>query len=78
MIIFTIITFMLIFGIIVALIRNHLVWIFRKRLLDKVFSFDDYEWRINIFLSVEYYTMFYKFWKPLKAEYFYEDVAFLV
>lgn len=57
--------------------RNPRVFKLRNHMLDKIFSCDDYEWRISIFHTVSYDKMVYQFWKPIKPEAFFTDISFL-
>jgi hypothetical protein len=59
-----------------SLIRNEKVFKLRMSLLDQVFAFPDYEWRLKVFKSVSYNQMVHSF-KSIKAESFYPDLSFL-
>lgn len=55
--------------------RNDQVAAYRQAIIDRVFSFSDYKWRNDVYKSVSYNDMVYKFWKPLDS--FYPDKTFL-
>lgn len=62
---------------IVLLHRNNRVYNLRTDLIDKVFSYPDYQWRVLIMKSVSYNRMVYSFWKSIKVESFYKDISFI-
>ena len=67
----------------IILARNERVSQYRARLLSQVSraAKDDikkdmpWKWRYDVFDSVSYEQMLFKFWKPLKS--FYKDASFL-
>lgn len=59
------------------LIRNSKVYKLRQKMVDKIFSFSDWKWRLKIYETVSYNAMLYKFWKPVVPESFYDDLSFL-
>lgn len=69
----------------VFMYRNHFVYRLRRDMLQMVSlaakeDIDDdhsFEWRYDALMSVGYDEMVNKFWKPIKAEAFYEDLSFL-
>jgi hypothetical protein len=70
---------------VLMLIRNKKVSEFRRWMLDTIHEHSvtdiraghNYDWRYKAYESVDYDTMVYKFWRPLKPESFYEDTSFL-
>lgn len=60
---------------IIVYIRNEQVFRFRMKAIDFIFKQPDWERRRDIFLSVSYGTMMWKFWKL--PEDFYTDKSFL-
>lgn len=64
-----------------VMVRNALVLRYRTNLLDKVSTlaqseaYGAWEWRFDVFESVPYYEMVFKFWKPLDS--FYPDKSFI-
>lgn len=65
------------------LIRNFLVYRYRRHLLDRIHflgkedinSNRDWVWRFDVFMSVSYDAMLFRFWWPLKS--FYPDKKFI-
>ena len=55
--------------------RNQTVYDYRSRIIEIIFSKDDWKWRHKEFRKVSYNEMVYKFWKPLDS--FYKDKKFL-
>lgn len=80
-------SYTLMFASLLLLIRNRRVYKFRSKLLAQVSEavdddlkkgrYTNWEWRFDVLGEVEYTTMVYKFWKPLKAESFYSNTLFL-
>ena len=70
---------------VIVLIRNEQVYRFLKFTAEVVYvrSQEDikkglpYQWRWDQLKKVDYKTMLYKFYKPLKPENFWEDTSFL-
>ncbi len=69
----------------IFLVRNQFVYRFRSELLKTVsrLASEDIEnnrpwtWRYTAMDSVSYDVMMVNFWVPLRAENFYEDLAFI-
>jgi len=59
------------------MVRNNLVYNWRRELIEFIFSKDDYIPRMQKYNDVSYNQMMYQFWKPLKAKYFWKDTSFL-
>lgn len=57
-------------------VRNELTLRFLASLSDKVFSFDDWEWRCDELTKVSYWKVLFSF-KPLKVSSFWEDTSFV-
>jgi hypothetical protein len=74
----------LLFHSIFMLYRNKKVFNYKMKLLDKVSSLAqkdsladrEWKWRYEVFTSVSYNEMLYKFWKPLDS--FYKDKSFII
>jgi hypothetical protein len=60
---------------IVIYFRNEQVFRFRMKTIDFIFKQPDWERRRDIFTSVSYEEMVWKFWK--RPEDFYDDKSFL-
>lgn len=76
------IMYAILFGFLIYLaIRNLMVFRLRNRVIDTIFSKEDWEWRRTEYLKVSYYEMVFIFWLPVFdiscAKYFYEDAKFL-
>ena len=71
-------------GIFCLMVRNNRVFHYRNYLIEEMFRAGrddiahgrDPSWRREVFYSVSYNEMVYKFWKPLSE--FYEDKSFIV
>jgi hypothetical protein len=67
----------------VTLVRNSKVYAYRGELIDKMYDAADddinrgrsYKWRQEVYQSVSYNEMVYKFWKPIDS--FYPDKSFI-
>lgn len=55
--------------------RAHLLAIIGEASDRDIWAGRDWRWRLDIFKSVTYASMLYKFWKPLPS--FYPDKSFL-
>jgi hypothetical protein len=70
-------------GSITIMIRNDYVLAFRHKLIKQISAAAkadieagrDWEWRYEIYETVSYDQMVYKFWKPLES--FYQDRSFI-
>lgn len=71
--------FWVLFGIFMTsiIIRNHKVANLRRDIIEKIFRFEDWDWRRHIYMSISYDEMLYKFWKPLTIKSFYGDDDFV-
>ncbi len=49
----------------------------RMSMLDDIFEFADWKWRLEKFHQVDFKTMVWKWWRPVKAESFYSSTQFL-
>lgn len=70
------------FGLAVPLlmiIRNYLVFKLRSSMCTFIFScsIDDYQWRLDYMDTVSYDQMFWQFWKPVEAKFFYQNLRFI-
>lgn len=59
----------------ILLVRNNMVFNYRKELISSLFEFDDWQWRRDVFMSVGYQEMVFKFWRRLDS--FYPDKSFI-
>lgn len=57
--------------------RNDRVYRLRSAMIEKVYSYPDWQWRQAEFHKVTYREVAYKFWKPVTPKAFYDDVSFL-
>jgi len=70
------ILYVAVFALLIALlIRNNRVHDYRIDLIEQMFRFSDWEWRVEAYEEVSYFEQVLKFWKPLDS--FYEDKSFL-
>ena len=71
------IAFLGVLGIIFCFIilhRNEKVYKYRSKLSDNLFKKDDWKRRLEIYDSIDYDEMVYKFWKPLDSFYDLEEL----
>ena len=60
---------------IITIFRNQIVLQYRLKLIDKIYSFSDWEWRLEVFHSVSYNKMVGQFWR--RCDSFYPDKSFI-
>lgn len=63
---------------VVMLCRNDLVYRMRIKMINTIFSYLDWQWRMKEYEKINYFQMVNCFWKwPVKPETFYADTSFL-
>lgn len=60
----------------VSMYRTKRVAKLRRQILDDIFKFMDYEWRLKVYESVSFEKMVFN-WRPIKPESFYKDLTFM-
>lgn len=61
--------------IVLLMLRNWQVYMWRANAIDTLYSFEDWEWRREKFCTVSYDTLMWQFWRPLHS--FYPSLDFL-
>lgn len=57
--------------------RGKRVFKLRRALIEEIFSFEDWKWRIKVYETVSFEDMAWRFWMPVREESFYKDLSFL-